>query len=53
MVLEGNSYFLRCSGDVNIVYDKDTNEFVEGYKNEYLVYTTDELNSHILDSLKK
>ena len=53
MVLEGNSYFLRCSGDVNIVYDKDTNEFVEGYKNEYLVYSVDELNSHILDSLKK
>ena len=53
MVLEGNSYFLKCSGDVNIVYDKETNEFVEGYKNKYLVYSVDESNSHILDYLKK
>ena len=53
MVLEGNSYFLKCSGDVNIVYDKETNEFVEGYKNKYLVYSVDESNLHILDYLKK
>jgi hypothetical protein len=52
MVLEGNSYFLRCSGDVNIVYDKDTQEFVEGYKPQYLVYQLDESNSQILDFLK-
>jgi hypothetical protein len=52
MVLEGNSYFLRCSGDVNIVYDKSTQEFVEGYKNQYLVYSVDEANSQIFDFLK-
>jgi len=52
MVLEGNSYFLKCSGDVNIVYDKDTKEFVEGYKPQYLVYSVDESNSQILDFLK-
>lgn len=52
MVLEGNSYFLKCSGDVNIVYDKDTEEFVEGYKPQYLVYLVDESNSQILDFLK-
>jgi hypothetical protein len=52
MVLEGNSYFLKCSGDVNIVYDKDTEEFVEGYKPQYLVYSVDELNSEILNFLK-
>ena len=53
MVLEGNSYFLKCSGDVTVVYDKETNEFVEGYKNKYLVYSVDESNLHILDYLKK
>ena len=52
MVLEGNSYFLRCSGDVNVVYDKSTQEFVEGYKNQYLVYSVDEANSQIFDFLK-
>ena len=52
MVLEGNSYFLRCSGDVNVVYDKTTQEFVEGYKNQYLVYSVDESNSQIFDFLK-
>ena len=52
MVLEGNSYFLRCSGDVNVVYDKETGEFVEGYKSQYLVYSVDESNSQIFDFLK-
>jgi hypothetical protein len=52
MVLEGNSYFLRCSGDVNVVYDKETGEFVEGYKSQYLVYSVDESNSKIFDFLK-
>jgi hypothetical protein len=52
MVLEGNSYFLKCLGDVNIVYDKDTEEFVEGYKPQYLVYSVDESNSGILNFLK-
>ena len=52
MVLEGNSYFLKCSGDVNVVYDKETGEFVEGYKPQYLVYSVDKSNSPILDFLK-
>jgi hypothetical protein len=52
IVLEGDSYFAKCAGDVNIVYDKETNEFVEGYKNEYLVYSLDESNLEALDFLK-
>jgi len=52
VVLEGNSYFAKCAGDVNIVYDRETEEFVEGYKNHYLVYSLDENNSEILDFLK-
>jgi len=52
VVLEGDSYFAKCAGDVTIVYDKDTEEFVEGYKNQYLVYSLDENNLESLNFLK-
>jgi len=52
VVLEGNSYFAKCAGDVTIVYDKGTDRFVEGYKNQYLVYSLDENNLESLNFLK-
>ena len=52
VVLEGDSYFAKCAGDVTVVYDKDTDQFVEGYKNQYLIYSLDENNSGFLDFLK-
>ena len=52
VVLEGDSYFAKCAGDVTIVYDKGTDQFVEGYKNQYLVYSLDENNLESLNFLK-
>lgn len=52
MVLEGNSYFLKCSGDVTIAYDRETEEFVEGYKSQYLVYRPNDSNYFLLNHLK-
>jgi hypothetical protein len=46
-----NQYIIECEGDINIVYDEETSDLVEGERGEYLIYRVGESDSWIFDLL--